>query len=218
MRIGLLGGAFDPPHLGHLIVAEACREAGKLDQVWFLPSSKPPHKPAGAMAPWEDRLKMIGLAIAGNPSFRLEPIENELPSPNFTFQTLAALKQYHPTNEFVLLLGQDSLADLPQWKNPEEVVRFAEIIIYPRLESRLGKDPLDAQKMLECAVPEAKITWLSGVPQLGIASRNLRERCLTGQSIRYQVSASVEMYIRQEKLYKAITFSKESIQRKEIID
>lgn len=208
MRIGLFGGAFDPPHLGHLIVAEACREAGNLDQVWFLPSAQPPHKPVDAMAPWEDRLRMIGLAIAGNPAFRLEPIESELPSPNFTFQTLATLKQKHPTIQFVLLLGQDSLADLPQWKNPEEVVRLTEIFIYPRTETLLGKDPLVAQKALEQAVPEARISWLSGVPNMGIASRNLRHRCLTGQSIRYQVSSSVEMYIRKEKLYQPIPVSK----------
>ncbi len=208
MRIGLFGGAFDPPHLGHLIVAETCREAGNLDQVWFLPSAEPPHKRLGAMAPWEDRLKMIGLAIAGNPFFRLEPIENELASPNFTYQTLAALAQKHPQKKFVLLLGQDSFADLPQWKNPEKIVFQTDIFIYPRKETRSGKNPLEAQKAMEKAVPGANFTWVPGVPQLGISSRNLRDRCLTGQSIRYQVSGAVEMYIRQEKLYSSNPVSK----------
>lgn len=201
MRIGLLGGAFDPPHLGHLIVGESCLGGAGVDQVWFLPSAKPPHKVASQLASWEDRLEMIRLAIAGNPGFRLETIEADLPAPNFSFQTLAALRGKYPEHEFFLILGEDSLADLPQWRNPREVLRQAGILVYPRLETRPGVEATKAQKVLEQTYPEAKISWVAGVPNIGIASRDLRQRCLQGQSIRYQVSTSVEDYIRQKHLY-----------------
>lgn len=201
MRIGLLGGAFDPPHLGHLVVAESCLGGAGLDQIWFLPSAKPPHKAAWQLASWEDRLEMIRLAISGNPNFRLETIETELPAPNFSYQTLAALRARHPEHEFFLILGEDSLSDLPQWRNPGEVLRQAGILVYPRVETRPGVESKKAQGVLERAYPEAKISWISGVPAIGIASRDLRQRCLLGQSIKYQVSHSVDDYIRQKQLY-----------------
>lgn len=203
MRIGLMGGAFDPPHLGHLIVAEASLGGGGLDEVWFLPSARPPHKVASELASWEDRLKMIGLAISGNRNFRLEPIEASLPAPNFSFQTLAALKARNPEHEFFLILGEDSLADLPHWRNPREVLQQVGILVYPRMETRPGVDARKAQKGLEECYPEANISWINGVPNIGIASRDLREKCLLGQSIRYQVSPAVEEFIRQKHLYGA---------------
>ncbi len=201
MRIGLMGGAFDPPHLGHLIVAESCLGGSGVDQVWFLPSAKPPHKLASQLASWEDRLAMIELAISGNPGFRLEPIEATLPGPNFSFQTLAALKAKYPEHDFFLILGEDSLADLPKWRNPGEVLRQTGILIYPREETRPGVDANIAQELLERSYPETNISWINGVPKIGIASRDLREKCLLGQSIRYLVSPAVEEFIRQKHLY-----------------
>ncbi len=206
MRIGLLGGAFDPPHLGHLIVAESCLGAKGpgakgVDQVWFLPSANPPHKVASRLASWNDRLEMVRLAISGNSAFRVEPIEAGLPAPNFSFQTLAALRDKYPEHEFYLILGEDSMADLPHWRNPGEILRQVGILVYPRLETRPGVNAKHAKEVLEQGSPEANISWITGVPDIGIASRDLRQRCLLGQSIRYQVPPLVEEFIRQKHLY-----------------
>ena len=124
-----------------------------------------------------------------------------MPGPNFSFQTLAALKAKYPEHDFFLILGEDSLADLPKWRNPGEVLRQTGILIYPREETRPGVDAKIAQELLERSYPETNISWINGVPKIGIASRDLREKCLLGQSIRYLVSPAVEEFIRQKHLY-----------------
>jgi nicotinate-nucleotide adenylyltransferase len=114
---------------------------------------------------------------------------------------LAALKAKYPEHDFFLILGEDSLADLPKWRNPGEVLRQTGILIYPREETRPGVDAKIAQELLERSYPETNISWINGVPKIGIASRDLREKCLLGQSIRYLVSPAVEEFIRQKHLY-----------------
>src|SRR6516165_5746539 len=105
MRIGLFGGTFDPIHVGHLILAERCREEAGLDAVWFLPSYRPPHKPDGAVSAFADRCAMVSAAIAGVSGFRMEPIEADLPPPSYTAQTLETLHGLHPATEFDLIIG-----------------------------------------------------------------------------------------------------------------
>src|SRR4249920_1932114 len=94
MRVGVLGGTFDPVHVGHLVIAEQCREQARLDQVWFSPSARPPHKPA--LTPFDRRSEMLQLAIAGNPAFRVEEIEKERAGPSYTADTLTELHRRHP--------------------------------------------------------------------------------------------------------------------------
>src|SRR5215470_13076021 len=105
MRVGVFGGTFDPVHLGHLILAEQCREQGRLDQVWFLPSAHPPHKLHERLTRFDQRVEMLQLALAGHESFRIEEIEKELPAPGYTVDTVAALHRRHPGDEFLLLTG-----------------------------------------------------------------------------------------------------------------
>src|SRR5215831_5839917 len=104
MRIGIFGGTFDPIHMGHLILAEQCRDQASLDQVWFMPAAHPPHKTGAALTRFEQRCEMIELAIAGQASFKVERIEKELPPPSYTAETLAELRRRNPGAEFFLLM------------------------------------------------------------------------------------------------------------------
>src|SRR5262245_22067300 len=118
MRIGIFGGTFDPVHLGHLILAENCREQGRLDQVWFIPAPAPPHKLDRSITSFERRVEMLQLALAGNPAFQINEVEKDRSGPSYTVDTLAELQHRHPGDEFFLLIGSDTLADLPAWREP----------------------------------------------------------------------------------------------------
>src|SRR5262249_3649845 len=132
MRIGIFGGTFDPVHMGHLILAEQCRDQAALDHVWFMPSAHPPHKSDLEVTRFEQRCEMIELATAGHPSFRVEHIEKELPSPSYTAKTLAELHSRHPGSDFFLLMGSDGLPDMPGWFEPRRVIELAGLVVVPR--------------------------------------------------------------------------------------
>ncbi len=199
MRIGLFGGTFDPVHLGHLILAEQCRDQLQLEQVWFVPSAYPPHKPGQRLTRFEQRCDMLELAIAGHPAFRVERIEKELPPPSYTAETLAALHRRLPGQEWFLLLGADGLADLPQWYQPQRIVAQAALAVVPR-----GGLPLATAAELAAALGvEAGQVRLYTVaaPRIEIASRELRQAVAEGRTIRYLVPRAVEEYIRERRLY-----------------
>lgn len=200
MRIGIFGGTFDPIHVGHLILAERCRDEANLDEVWFLPSYRPPHKAAPVVTRFEQRCDMVMLATTGQPFFRVEPIERELPPPSYTAETLAELSQRHPDAEFALILGADSLVDLPGWYQPHRVVSQAELLIAPRPGSTVGTAADLAQAL--GVVPEAVRMRVIESPLIDIASRDLRARVARGKSIRFLVPRSVEEYIRERSLYR----------------
>lgn len=199
MRIGIFGGTFDPPHLGHLILAERCREAAKLDEVWFLPSYAPPHKTERGVARFEHRCDMVTLATTGQPSFRVEPIEKELPPPSYTVQTLEELRTRHPAHEFALIIGGDSLHDLPTWHQPQKLLKLAEIVAV----SRPGFTTLSADELAEALHVTAGEVRLQLVdcPLIDLSSRELRQRVRDGKTIRFAVPRAVEEYVRERKLY-----------------
>src|SRR5262245_63616021 len=122
MRVGVFGGAFDPVHYGHLILAEQCREQAALDQVWFVPAARHPFKSDPSGTPFERRAEMLRLAVAGNPSVQVNEIEKDRPGPSYTADTLAERKGLHPCAELHCRLGSDSLPDLPQERSPERIV------------------------------------------------------------------------------------------------
>lgn len=194
MKIGIFGGAFDPIHLGHLIVAERCREEAALDEVWFLPSYRPPHKAGLEITRFEHRVEMTTLAITGQPAFRVVPIERELPPPNYTADTLAELHRRHPGTEFALILGADSYLDLPNWHDPARVAAQAELVIVGR--------PGFFETVAEVVRGRFPARFLE-TPLIGIASRDLRRRVAEGKSIRFEVPRAVEEYIREKGLYQA---------------
>jgi nicotinate-nucleotide adenylyltransferase len=199
MRIGIFGGTFDPVHMGHLILAEQCRTQAALDQVWFMPSAHPPHKVDKGVTRFEQRCEMIELAIAGHASFRVERVEKELPPPSYTAETLAELRRRNPSDEFFLLMGSDTLPDLPLWYEPRRVIEQAGLVVVPRpgvmlwtaerLATALGMEPAAVRlRFVAC-------------PMIEIASRELRRAMTDGMSIRYMVPRAVEEYIRDRELY-----------------
>jgi nicotinate-nucleotide adenylyltransferase len=199
MRIGLFGGTFDPPHQAHLILAERCRAQAGLDQVWFLPSYVPPHKTDREITRFETRCEMVSLAIMGQPDFRMEPIEKELPPPSYTAETLAELRSRHPEYEFALIIGGDSLHDLPTWHEPKRVIEQARLIVVPRPKAELWTAARLAKAV---GIPELSIRLtVVECPQVDIASREIRQRVQEGKTIRYLVPRSVEEFIRERKLY-----------------
>ncbi|HVK19673.1 MAG TPA: nicotinate-nucleotide adenylyltransferase [Fimbriiglobus sp.] len=200
MRIGLFGGTFDPPHVGHLILAERCREDARLDEVWFLVSYRPPHKTGQPLTRFEHRCEMAALATTGQPLFRVEPVEKELPPPSYTAETLAELRRRHPIDEFTLIVGADSLADLPQWYEPQRVLEQAEIIAVPRP----GVETWTADRLAAAVGLPREAVRLTAVncPLIEIASRDLRQRVAEGKSIRFLVPRAVEEYVRDRALYR----------------
>lgn len=202
MRVGIFGGTFDPVHYGHLILAEQCREQGRLDEVWFLPAPRPPHKPEDALTRFDQRVEMLALALAGNPAFRIEEIEKDRPGPSYTADTLAELHRRHPQHHFFLLVGSDSLADLPSWHDPLHILQHAGLLVTTR-----PGHPIPPAEQLRTAFglpPDAPLPLeVVQTPLIDIASRDLRRRAAAGRSLRYFLPRAVECYIHDKRLYRA---------------
>jgi nicotinate-nucleotide adenylyltransferase len=199
MRLGLFGGTFDPIHLGHLILAEQCREACGLERVWFVVAGSPPHKPGGRTAV-EHRLEMARLAVAGHPAFEVSEIEASRPGPHYSIDTLRAVRSERPGDELFFLIGADSLTDLPTWRQPDQIARLATIVVV----NRPGIDPV-APASLPDYGPDAFPFRSVTVPPIGIASNDLRRRLAEGRSVRYMVPRAVEAYIDAQGLYRPMT-------------
>jgi nicotinate-nucleotide adenylyltransferase len=199
MRIGIFGGTFDPLHMGHLILAEQCRDQAALDEVWFVPSAHPPHKAEKTVTRFEQRCEMLELATAGHPAFRVERVERDLPPPSYTAETLAELRRRHPDHEFFLLMGSDSVPDLPGWHDPRRVVEQAGLVVVPRPGVMLWT----AERLATALGVDVSAVRLRFVacPMIEIASRELRRAVADGLSIRYLVPRAVEEYVRDRKLY-----------------
>ena len=198
MKLGVLGGTFDPPHMGHLILAEEARLALGLEQVLFVPAGAPWRKAGQELSPREDRLAMVRLAVGGNPHFAASTLEIEREGPSYTADTLAALReQLAADSEIFFILGQDSLADLPNWWQPQRIISLARLAV----AARTAWEPAQADA-LEREVPgiSQRLVWLD-MPRIDISSTAVRERVRRGLSIRYWVPPAVEEYIRQHGLY-----------------
>jgi nicotinate-nucleotide adenylyltransferase len=196
VRIGIFGGTFDPVHLGHLILAEQCHEQGGLDQVWFVPAARPPHKPERELTPFAQRVEMLNLAIAGQPAFRVEELEKDRPGPSYTVATLEELNQRHPGSEWFLLIGGDALRDLRGWYQPARIVELATLLVMPRL----GVEQASVNQWRTSLGPTTRLLVMD-VPLIEISSTDLRQRVGGGRSIRYLVPRAVEVYIREKGLY-----------------
>jgi nicotinate-nucleotide adenylyltransferase len=202
MRIGVFGGTFDPVHLGHLILAEQCREQGQLEQVWFVPAASPPHKQGQALTPFAQRVEMLALAIAGQPAFRIDELEKDRPGPSYTVHTLEEIQRRHPEAELFLPVGSDTLIDLPHWYQPVRVLEMAELLVTHR-----PGWPLPELADLRAALrlpPEARLRLqVVEAPLIDIASRDLRCRATAGRTLRYLLPRAVEAYIHDKRLYRA---------------
>jgi nicotinate-nucleotide adenylyltransferase len=206
MRLGIFGGSFDPVHLGHLILAECCREQQRLDQMWFMPAHTPPHKQDHALAPGPDRIEMLKLATGGHESFHVSTLEIDRSGVSYTVDTLERLKDEDATRELFLILGADSLADLPTWKAPARLCELST----PLVVRRAGSPPPDFS-VLSPFVNSARIRQFEAaqvaMPLIGISSSDIRRRVAENRSIRFLTPRAVEKYIETHGLYQAKTAS-----------
>ena len=196
--IGVMGGTFDPIHLGHLAIAEEAREALGLDVVLFVPAARPPHKPVGSATAVEHRLAMVELAIDDNPRFELSSVELERAGPSYTVDTIDELARRNPGATLHLILSAETFAQLPTWHEPERLFDGARIAVVPR-EGYPAPDP----GWLSEAFPghEGRVAFLEG-PRLGLSSTAIRDRVANGRSIRYLVPTAVDAYIADHDLYR----------------
>ncbi|MDO8490607.1 MAG: nicotinate-nucleotide adenylyltransferase [Dehalococcoidia bacterium] len=197
MNIGVLGGTFDPVHIGHLIIAEDVRVKLGLAGVVFLPAGQPWLKDDRSISPARHRVEMLRLAISSNPYFSLSRIEVDRPGPSYSIDTLPQLKQQLGSDvALYFILGSDALAEFARWKDPQRLMQMCELVIAPR------PGPKPVLKALEKAIPciSQHITSLD-TPEIGVSSSDIRQRVRRGLSIRYLVPEAVEAYIDQKKLY-----------------
>ena len=200
--LGLMGGTFDPVHLGHLAIAEEAREALGLPRILFIPAAIPPHRPAASVSPAEDRAAMVALAIADNPAFELSRIELDRPGPSYTSDTVEALaareREAGREPDLTFILSAETLRDLPTWHAPERLLDACRIAVVPR-----DGYPAPDRAWLREQFPgrEGRIDFLSA-PRLEVSSTVIRDRVAAGRSIRYLVPPAVARYIEDHGLYR----------------
>ena len=196
-RIGIFGGTFDPPHLGHLILACEIRSQLKLDRLLWVLTPDPPHKKGRMITALEHRLAMVRLAIEKNPFFELSRVEIDRPGPHYTIETLKILQEENPQARLVYLMGGDSLRDFPTWYRPKEIVELChEIGVMRRPGDEIDLSELDR----EIPALRAKLRYVDA-PLLEIASSEIRHRAAEGLPIRYYLPERVYAYILEHGLY-----------------
>ncbi len=196
-RLGVLGGTFDPPHLGHLILAETATSTLGLDRVLFVPAGDPPHKQGRPITATAHRLAMLELAIAGNGRFAVSRVDVDRPGPHFTVDMLALLHKAHPGAQLYFILGGDSLADLVTWRDPAGIVAAARLAVNQRPGAAFDLEALERN------IPgiSARLSIVDE-PLIGLSGSLLREQMAQGHSIRYQVPDAVLEYIEAHGLYR----------------
>ena len=198
MKIGILGGTFDPIHSGHLAIAEAARKRLGLAEVYFIPAAQTPFKDSANVSAVEHRLNMVRLAIASYPYFKLSTVEVDRPGPSYTVDTISELREkIGSENELYFIIGLDSLSQFSRWREPARIIRMCRVVAVPRP----GYSVPD-KKALEDAIPgiSGRLTILDE-PKLDISATEIRQRVKRGEPITDLVPDSVAEYIRKEKLY-----------------
>jgi nicotinate-nucleotide adenylyltransferase len=199
-RLGIFGGTFDPIHYGHLLLAETCREQCRLDSVWFMPAAVPPHKRQLLLTPATQRLEMLRLAIAGHDQFLVSDLEIQRGGVSYTVDTLEAVREREPQAELFLLMGGDSLSDLPTWREAGRVCQLAIPVVIRRRNT-----PEPDFSVLAGLVPAGRLQTIREyqvqMPLVEFSSSAIRQAVAEGRSIRYQTTRAIETYIRANKLY-----------------
>ena len=194
MRLGILGGTFDPIHYGHLFIAEEARARFRLDHVLFMPNGMPPHKRDEALAPAKHRYAMTLIATHANQGFRCSPMEIQRAGPSYTIDTLTQLRAQAPDAELFCITGVDAVAEIMTWRRHEEVIQQATFIVATR-------PGFDLNRLKELPHPYLERILLLGSTALGISSTDIRTRLRQGLPVRYLTPDAVLNYIRKNALY-----------------
>ena len=197
-RLGILGGTFDPPHVGHLWLAAVAADSVGLDRVLFMPAAQPPHKGGRLVTRATDRLLMTRLAIAGEPAFELCPIEMERTGPSYTIDSVIELKRAYPDAQHFLVMASDSLAQIDTWREPDRLLAEVEWAVGPRSGSQLP----DRSTLEQRFGPNASRIHLLEGPTLEVSSSEIRRRVAAGLTIHYLVPRDVEELILLRRLYR----------------
>jgi nicotinate-nucleotide adenylyltransferase len=185
-KVGILGGTFDPPHYGHLLIANEVLSKLNLDEVWFMPNQEPPHKKKSESVENQERLQMLELSIKGNEAFKIEKIELERSGPSFTVDTMRILNEMYPNHQFYFIIGADMIEYLPKWHKIDELIELVQFVGVERPEYSLKTD--------------YPITYVD-VPAIDVSSSMIRKRVQQGMTVRYLLPDPVIDFIRENHLY-----------------
>ncbi|MBE4908055.1 nicotinate-nucleotide adenylyltransferase [Bacillus luteolus] len=185
-RIGILGGTFDPPHNGHLLMANEVLFNLGLEEIWFMPTNIPPHKKYEQHITNEDRLKLLSLAISDHPHFMLQRIELDREGPSYTYDTMKILKERYPDNNYYFIIGGDMVEYLPHWYRINDLVEIVQFVGVKRPGFAVNSN----YNVIEVTVP-----------QFEVSSSEIRSRIVKGQTTRYLLPEKVEQYIEEKNLY-----------------
>lgn len=185
-KVGILGGTFDPPHNGHLMIANEVFSELNLDEIWFMPNQEPPHKKKPESVNNEDRLHMLELATRGNSFFKIETIELQRSGPSFTVETMRILNNQYPNHKFYFIIGADMIEYLPKWHKIEELIEIVKFVGVERPKYNL-----------ETKYP---IIYVD-IPAFDVSSSMIRKRLKTGKTVRYLLPESVLRFIGEKHLY-----------------
>ena len=189
MKIGLFFGSFNPIHIGHLIIANTMATTTDLEQVWFVVSPQNPFKKSSSLLHEFDRFDMVQRAIADNSALKATDVEFHMPKPSYTIDTLIRIQEKFPQHAFKLIMGEDNLAQFPNWKNHHQILEYTGLYVYPRPNSPAHR------------FKEHSAVQFVNAPLLDISATFLRDNIKYGRSIRYLVPEEVEQLIKLKKFY-----------------
>ncbi|PMC39701.1 nicotinic acid mononucleotide adenylyltransferase [Bacillus sp. UMB0899] len=185
-KIGILGGTFDPPHLGHLLIASEVRQALQLSEIWFIPNQIPPHKQTDHFTESDHRLNMITIAVKDHPEFSVNTIELEREGPSYTYDTLRLLTEEFPNHTFYFIIGADMIEYLPNWHKIDEVIKLVTFVGV----KRSGYETKTPYPVMEVEIPLFEVS-----------STMVRERFRTGGNTEFLIQDNVRRYIEENHLY-----------------
>ncbi|MDR7078014.1 nicotinate-nucleotide adenylyltransferase [Neobacillus niacini] len=185
-KVGILGGTFDPPHYGHLLIANEVLSELNLDEIWFMPNQEPPHKKKSDSVENTDRLQMLELSIEGNSAFKIEKIELERSGPSFTVDTMKILNEQFPNHQFYFIIGADMIEYLPKWHKIDELMELVQFVGVQRPEYSSETD--------------YPIHYVD-IPAFEVSSSMIRKRVNQGMTVRYLLPDRVIDFIREKQLY-----------------
>jgi nicotinate-nucleotide adenylyltransferase len=186
LKVGILGGTFDPPHYGHLLIANEVLSTLQLDEIWFMPNQEPPHKKKSESIKNEDRLKMLELAVCGNAAFRVETIELHRQGPSFTVDTMKMINEQYPDHQFFFIIGADMIEYLPKWHKIDELIELVQFV--------------GVERPMYSSQTDYPVLYVD-VPALDVSSSMIRDRVNNGKTVRYLLPDSVIHYIEEKHLY-----------------